>query len=229
MSNNSEKRPSKNQNNVDHITDHPEDHFPGHHQDDNIHIPISSFLTSIVTSITTKTAWINMLVMLTILIQVTLRYGFHAGEAWVDELIWHLYAFFMFGLSYAITTDAHIRVDIIHMKFSRRKQRIIEVLGILLLIMPFTIIILHHSIDWVHHSFVSNEFSENTTGLPYRWVVKSLLPISLVLIFIASLSELIKNFVILIYGEDLKNTDSGDGGSAIGRLFTPTITKHKEN
>ena len=122
MSNNSEKRSSKNQNNVDHITDHPEDHFPGHHQDDNIHIPISSFLTSIVTSITTKTAWINMLVMLTILIQVTLRYGFHAGEAWVDELIWHLYAFFMFGLSYAITTDSHIRVDIMHMKFSRKNQ-----------------------------------------------------------------------------------------------------------
>ena len=224
MSNNSEKRSSKNQNNVDHITDHPEDHFPGHHQDDNIHIPISSFLTSIVTSITTKTAWINMLVMLTILTQVTLRYGFHAGEAWVDELIWHLYAFFMFGLSYAITTDAHIRVDIMHMKFSRKKQRIIEVLGIIFLIMPFTIIILDHSVGWVHHSFVANEFSENTTGLPYRWVVKSLLPISLVLIFIASLSELIKNVVILIHGEDLKNTDSGNGGSAIGRLFTPTIT-----
>jgi len=38
------------------------------------------------------------------------------------------------------------------------------------------------------------------------------------------LSELIKNVVILIHGEDLKNTDSGNGGSAIGRLFTPTIT-----
>ena len=205
------------------MSDNPEDHFPGHHSD-NVYIPIVSFLTSIVTAITTKTAWINLLVMFTILVQVTLRYGFHAGEAWVDEFIWHLYAFFMFGLSYAITTDSHIRVDIMHMKFSRKKQRIIEVLGIIFLIMPFTIIILDHSVGWVHHSFVANEFSENTTGLPYRWVVKSLLPISLVLIFIASLSELIKNVVILIHGEDLKNTDSGNGGSAIGRLFTPTIT-----
>ena len=205
------------------MSDNPEDHFPGHHSD-NVYIPIVSFLTSIVTAITTKTAWINMLVMFTILVQVTLRYGFHAGEAWVDEFIWHLYAFFMFGLSYAITTDSHIRVDIAHMRFTRRKQRIIEVLGIIFLIMPFTIIIFDHSVGWVHHSFVAKEFSENTTGLPYRWVVKSLLPISLVLIFIASLSELIKNVVILIHGEDLKNTDSGNGGSAIGRLFTPTIT-----
>ena len=205
----------------------PEDLFPDQNKD-NIHIPIVSFLTSIVTAITTKTAWINLLVMFTILVQVTLRYGFHAGEAWVDEFIWHLYAFFMFGLSYAITTDSHIRVDIVHMKFTKKKQRIIEVLGIIFLIMPFTIIIFDHSIGWVHHSFVANEFSENTTGLPYRWVVKSLLPISLVLIFIASLSELIKNIVLLIHGENVTDNRSSDGGSAIGRLFTPTITNHKE-
>ena len=209
------------------IPDNPEDHFPGYYKD-NVHIPIVSFLTSIVTAITTKTAWINMLVMFTILIQVTLRYGFHAGEAWVDEFIWHLYAFFMFGLSYAITTDSHIRVDIVHMKFTKKKQRIIEVLGIVFLIMPFTIIIFDHSVGWVHHSFMANEFSENTTGLPYRWVVKSLLPISLVLIFIASLSELIKNIVLLIHGENVTDNRSSDGGSAIGRLFTPTITNHKE-
>ena len=205
----------------------PEDLFPDQNKD-NIHIPIVSFLTSIVTAITTKTAWINMLVMFTILVQVTLRYGFHAGEAWVDEFIWHLYAFFMFGLSYAITTDSHIRVDIVHMKFTKKKQRIIEVLGIIFLIMPFTIIIFDHSIGWVHHSFVANEFSENTTGLPYRWIVKSLLPISLVLIFIASLSELIKNIVLLIHGENVTDNRSSDSGSAIGRLFTPTITNHKE-
>ena len=205
----------------------PEDLFPDQKKD-TVHIPIASFLTSIVTTITTKTAWINMLVMFTILIQVTLRYGFHAGEAWVDEFIWHLYAFFMFGLSYAITTDSHIRVDIVHMKFTKKKQRIIEVLGIVFLIMPFTIIIFDHSVGWVHHSFMANEFSENTTGLPYRWVVKSLLPISLVLIFIASLSELIKNIVLLIHGENVTDNRSSDGGSAIGRLFTPTITNHKE-
>ncbi len=209
------------------MSDNPEDHFPGHHSD-NVYIPIVSFLTSIVTTITTKTAWINVLVMITILIQVTLRYGFHSGEAWVDELIWHLYAFFMFGLSYAITTDSHIRVDIAHMRFTRRKQRIIEVLGIIFLIMPFTIIIFDHSVGWVHHSFVAKEFSENTTGLPYRWIVKSLLPISLVLIFIASLSELIKNIVLLIHGENVTDNRSSDGGSAIGRLFTPTISNHKE-
>lgn len=205
----------------------PKDLFPDQKKD-NVHIPIVSFLTSIVTAITTKTAWINMLVMFTILVQVTLRYGFHAGEAWVDEFIWHLYAFFMFGLSYAITTDSHIRVDIVHMKFTKKKQRIIEVLGIVFLIMPFTIIIFDHSVGWVHHSFMANEFSENTTGLPYRWVVKSLLPISLVLIFIASLSELIKNIVLLIHGENVTDNRSSDGGSAIGRLFTPTITNHKE-
>ncbi len=97
MSDNPEQVSPDNQQDDLHMQDiHPEDHFPGHYKD-NIEIPISKFLTCIVTSITTKTAWLNVIVMLTILIQVTLRYGFHAGEAWVDELIWHFYAFFMFG------------------------------------------------------------------------------------------------------------------------------------
>ena len=195
----------------------------------DVRVPVSSFLTSIVTTITTKTAWFNVVVMLIILIQVTLRYGFNSGEAWVDELIWHFYAFFMFGLSYAITSDSHIRVDIMHMRLSKRKQRIIEVLGILFLIMPFTIIIFDHSIGWVHHSFMANEFSENTTGLPYRWIVKSLLPASLILIFIASLSELIKNVVLLIYSNTStdKTLDSKKNNSLL-RFFYPVIKNPKE-
>jgi TRAP-type mannitol/chloroaromatic compound transport system permease small subunit len=205
-----------------------QDNSTSHYQAD-VHIPIASFLTSIVTTITTKTAWINLLVMLTILINVVLRYGFHNSPAYVDEVIWHLYAFFMFGLAHAITTDAHIRVDIVHMNLSKKKQRIIEILGITFLIMPFTIIIFDHSIDWAYHSFVVNEFSENTTGLPYRWVVKSLLPISMVLIFIASLSELIKNIVLFFHDENLVNNHPSDNSSAIGRLFTPTITNSKED
>jgi TRAP-type mannitol/chloroaromatic compound transport system permease small subunit len=188
-----------------------------------------SFLTSIVTTITTKTAWINLLVILVILINVVLRYGFHNSPAYVDEIIWHLYAFFMFGLSHAITTDAHIRVDIIHMHLSKKKQRIIEVLGIVLLIMPFTIIILDHSIGWTYHSFSVSEFSENTTGLPYRWIVKSIVPLSMILIFIASLAGLINNIVLLIHSKDLAASLSSDSTSTIGRLFTPIYTNQKED
>jgi len=199
------------------------------HCRDNVHIPIVSFLTSIVTTITTKTAWINLLVILVILINVVLRYGFHNSPAYVDEIIWHLYAFFMFGLSHAITTDAHIRVDIIHMHLSKKKQRIIEVLGIVLLIMPFTIIILDHSIGWTYHSFSVSEFSENTTGLPYRWIVKSIVPLSMILIFIASLAGLINNIVLLIHSKDLAASLSSDSTSTIGRLFTPIYTNQKED
>jgi TRAP-type mannitol/chloroaromatic compound transport system permease small subunit len=199
------------------------------HYENNVRIPIVSFLTSIVTKITTKTAWINLLVMLVIMINVVLRYGFHNSPAYVDEVIWHLYAFFMFGLAHAITTDAHIRVDIVHMNLTKKKQRVIEILGIIFLIMPFTIIIFDHSTGWTYHSFVVNEFSENTTGLPYRWVVKSLVPISMILIFIASLSELIKNIILLFHDEKLIDNRQSGNRSTIGRLFTPTITNLKED
>ena len=200
----------------------------GECDNEDVFIPISSFLTSIVTSVATKTAWINLLVMIIIIIQVVLRYGFHSGAAWVDELIWHFYAFFMFGLAYAITTDSHIRVDIAHMHFSKKKQRIFEVLGILLLIMPFTIIIFDHSVDWVLTSFRVNEFSENPTGLPYRWIVKTILPLSMILLFIASLSELIKNSVLIIHSNTTTNkVFSNNDSNTLLRLFQPSIKNSK--
>ena len=66
MSDNPEQVSPDNQQDDLHMQDiHPEDHFPGHYKD-NIEIPISKFLTCIVTSITTKTAWLNVIVMITI-------------------------------------------------------------------------------------------------------------------------------------------------------------------
>lgn len=91
-------------------------------QNNYARIPIVSFLNKIVTKVAETTAWLNVALILIILTQVTLRYGFHNGLVALEELIWHLYAVaFMFGISYAITTDSHIRVDIIHANMSIKK------------------------------------------------------------------------------------------------------------
>ncbi len=57
-------------------------------------------------------SWANFVLIFVIVVQVTLRYGFGRGMVALEELEWHLYAVaFMFGLSYAVVTDAHVRVD----------------------------------------------------------------------------------------------------------------------
>ena len=46
--------------------------------------------------------------------------------------------------------------------------------------------------DFVLMSFIQNEASSDPGGLPYRWIVKSFMIISFVLLFIEALNNLLK-------------------------------------
>ena len=141
-----------------------------------------------------------MLLIAVIVVQVVMRYGFNSGLVPLEELMWHFYAVaFMFGLAYAITQDTHIRVDLVHMKLPRPAQHIIEILGILLLLMPFLWIILHHSLEWVAESFRLDETSTSPQGLSHRWIIKSVIPLSFVLMFLAALARLIQETLLLFH------------------------------
>jgi TRAP-type mannitol/chloroaromatic compound transport system permease small subunit len=166
----------------------------------HVEIPIVRFLNRFVRRIAGTTAWLNVVLVLVILLQVVLRYGFNHGLVPLEELMWHLYAVaFMFGMAYSITTDSHIRVDIVHMNLSRRKQHVLEILGILFLLFPFLWILFDHSLTWAWDSFQNGESSQNPTGLPYRWVIKSVVPMSMLLMFIAGLARLIQEVLLLLH------------------------------
>ncbi|MDF1528414.1 MAG: TRAP transporter small permease subunit [Sedimenticola sp.] len=163
-------------------------------------IPIVDALNGFVQRIGHVMAWTNVILIGVILVQVVLRYGFNNGLVYLEELIWHIYAVgFMFGLSFAITNDSHIRVDIIHMNLSRENQHRWEIFGILFLLLPFIVVIFLHSIEWVYYSFETGESSANPTGLPYRWIVKSVIPLSFALLFIASIARLIREITLLLH------------------------------
>ena len=172
-----------------------------------IHIPIVVFLNRIVQRIVETVAWLNVVLIFLILITVTLRYGFHRNELLLDwplvpmeELQWHFYSVpFMFGLAYAITNDSHVRIDIFRTKMSKRFKHIFEILGILLLLMPCTVILFDFSLDYTIYSITHHESSQSTMGLSHRWIVKSVIPLSMILIMIASVARLIQEIVLLRY------------------------------
>ncbi|MES9938570.1 MAG: TRAP transporter small permease subunit [Sedimenticola sp.] len=163
-------------------------------------IPIVDLLNGIVRRVAETTAWLNVVLVLVILLQVVMRYGFNRGMVPLEELMWHLYAVaFMFGMAYSITNDSHIRVDIVHMSLPKRAQHLFEILGILLLLMPFLWILFDHSTGWVAEAYRVGESSANPTGLPYRWIIKAVVPITAVLMFIAALARLIQETLLLLH------------------------------
>ena len=194
-----------------------------------IHIPIVSSLNKFVKRVVETIAWLNVVVILLILVTVTLRYGFHRNQLlleWplvpMEELQWHFYSVpFMFGLAYVIATDSNIRIDLLRLHMSKKLKHIFEILGILLLLMPCVIILLDFSIDYTIYAITHHESSQSTMGLPHRWIVKSVIPMSMALIFIASLSRLIQEIILLSYYE--KNVSDKRGG-----MFEPQFIENKE-
>ncbi len=174
-------------------------------------IPIVEFLNAIVRRIAEIAAWLNVILIGVILLQVVMRYGFNRGLVPLEELMWHLYAVaFMFGMAYSIINDSHIRVDIVHMNLPRKAQHILEVLGILFLLMPFLWTLFDHSVGWTYEAWRVNESSANPTGLPYRWIIKSVVPLTAILIFIAALSRLIQEILLLMhYGKEPEELHPG--------------------
>ena len=77
------------------------------------------------------------------------------------------------------------------MRLSDRTKRIVEILGIVFLLFPFIWIVFHHSLDFVAESWRINERSDAPLGLPWRWAIKAVIPISFALLGLAALSRLI--------------------------------------
>ena len=202
---------------------------------ENVHIPFVAHLNKFVQRIVEFLAWFNVALILLILTTVILRYGFHRNELllwWplvpMEELQWHFYSVpFMFGLAYAITNDTHIRIDILRLHMSQRLKHIFEILGILLLLMPFTIIIFDFSLDYTMYAITHHESSQSSMGLPHRWIVKSVIPLSMLLIFIASVAKLMQEIVLLLYPYEIVSGSTSQRGTSPewwgGNLFRPQI------
>ncbi|MGB0846152.1 MAG: TRAP transporter small permease subunit [Thiolinea sp.] len=163
-------------------------------------IPIVNLLNTIVEKVGGVFAWINVVLIGVILASVFMRYGMNRAMVTLEELTWYLYAVgIMFGLSYGIVKNSHIRVDIFSMHFSTRMKALVEVFGIAFLLLPFIWVILHHSVDWVWQSYSMGESSSSPQGLPHRWLIKIVLPISFLLMGLAAIARLIESVFLLFH------------------------------
>ena len=135
-------------------------------------------------------SWIWLLLLFTIVFNVVLRYAFEQGRIELEEIQWHLYSTgFLLGIGYTFQLDGHVRVDVVNERHSPRTQGWLELYGILLCVLPFTALILVFSAPFVASSYALSEVSVSPGGLPFRWVIKSVLFIGFFLLLLAIVSR----------------------------------------
>ncbi|PLY13220.1 MAG: C4-dicarboxylate ABC transporter [Sulfurimonas sp.] len=141
------------------------------------------------------TAFILGVLILLVVYDATARYLFSTGSVALQELEWHLFDIvILFGIAYTLKENAHVRVDIFYASFSKKTKALINTTASLFFVLPFSLLIIYIGIDFVHMSFVQQEASSNPGGLEYRFIVKSLMPLSFVFLSLQAVSQAIKSF-----------------------------------
>ncbi|MDY0326848.1 MAG: TRAP transporter small permease subunit [Arcobacteraceae bacterium] len=169
-------------------------------------IKIRTFLDSISKSLGYISAFFVLFLALLILYNVISRYAFSSSLIFMQELEWHIFSLiFMLGLSYTLYNDAHVRVDIFYEKFSITLQSIINIVGVLVFIIPLCVVIVYTSIESVMYAYDIGEGSPDPGGLPYRFIIKSLIPLAFVLLILSSISFMIKQVENIVFHRQTKH------------------------
>ena len=140
-----------------------------------------------------------MLMIANVFYDVIMRYFFNDVSIGMQELEWHLFAgMFMFGIAYTLKEDAHVRVDIFYDKMPKRKQAYINIFGALVFALPITILIGYYSIGYTMEAYNMGEGSGDPGGLPHRWIVRSVIPLSSLFLLLAIIYVVLSQIQLLI-------------------------------
>lgn len=145
------------------------------------------------------TAWLTLLLVLITFTVVVLRYAFQFGSIAMQESILYLHAsVFMLGSAYTLRYDGHVRVDIFYRGFSEKRKALVNLLGSLLLLLPVCIFLLWASWGYVANAWSLQEGSGETGGLPYVYLLKTLIPLCAFLLILQGISQALASLATLL-------------------------------
>lgn len=181
------------------------------HSDNLPHTVFSAHVRRFFRALSGVLSWIWLALVAVVVLNVTMRYLFGEGRIEFEEIQWHLYAVgFLIGLATCMDADNHVRVDVFHDRMALGTRCWVELYGLLLLFLPFVVSVFLFSLPFVEYSFESAEVSDAPGGLPYRWVIKSALPLSMVLLFVAGISRLSRVSACLFGWPKIENQRRND-------------------
>ena len=141
--------------------------------------------------------WLVLAAVLISAINAIIRKAFDmSSNAWL-EIQWYLFAgVFMLGVGYVLLKNAHVRIDFIASRLSKRTNAVIDLIGLIIFTIPLALILVDLSWPLFTRALQSGEMSANAGGL-IRWPVILLVPVGFAILALQGLSELIKRIAFL--------------------------------
>lgn len=159
-------------------------------------------------------AWTLFIMTILGALNAVLRYSSKfTGKVWSSNAFlegqWYLFsAVFLLGAGYTLYKDKHVRVDVLYSRLNTAGQRRINLIGVVVFAIPFCVLGIWSSIEFVLNSWSISEQSPDAGGLP-RYPVKTLIPLGFALLLLQCIVWLRK--LLLEYWYEGVDQDYGGG------------------
>lgn len=147
-------------------------------------------------------AWLALVIVLLQFALVVARYLLDLGSIWLSEtVIYANAALFLLASAWTLAAGGHVRVDVFYAHASVRTRAVIDLLGALLLLMPFAAVLTVLSVPYAARSWAILERSHESSGLPLVFVLKTFIPAFAILMALQGVAQAIRAAQAFYSGE----------------------------
>ncbi len=158
----------------------------------------ASAIERVIAAIGLAAAWCCLYVVIVEFAVVVMRYALGIGSIKLQESVIYAHAgLFMLAAAWTLQVDGHVRVDIIYAQASPRTRALIDLIGALVFLLPFAAVLVLLSVPYVQRSWAILERSRETSGLPFVYLLKTLIPPFAVLMGLQGVVQAIRAALVL--------------------------------
>ena len=147
-------------------------------------------------------AWLIILLMLAVCIEVFKRYFLNAPDAWIYDVNNMMYGtLFMICGAYALSQDAHVRGDFLYGSMRPRTQASLDLALYFLFFIPGIAALIYAGYEYAGDSWRINEHSNVTSNGPPVYYFKTVIPVAGAFVMLQGLAEIARCVICLKTGQ----------------------------
>jgi TRAP-type mannitol/chloroaromatic compound transport system permease small subunit len=146
-------------------------------------------------------AWLIIVLMAVVCLEVFKRYILNAPTAWIFDLNNMLYgSLFMLAGAYTLAQNAHVRGDFLYSSMRPRTQAALDLVLYVVFFVPGIAALIYAGYDYAADSWRIGEHSNVTADGPPVYHFKTIIPIAGALVMLQGVAEIVRCIVCLRTG-----------------------------
>jgi TRAP-type mannitol/chloroaromatic compound transport system permease small subunit len=142
--------------------------------------------------------WCALYIVVAEFAVVVLRYVLHVGSIPLQESVVYAHAgLFMLAAAWTLQVQGHVRVDVFYAQARPRTRALVDLIGAIIFLLPFAAALFALTLPYVERSWLIFEGSPQPSGLPFVYLLKTLIPLFALLMALQGVSQVIRASLVL--------------------------------